>query len=62
VGHRTQIAQEAPNALLGGPEPLTVRNLEAVVDWGAAQDYVRAMWLILSQESASDYGVARGEV
>jgi GDPmannose 4,6-dehydratase len=34
--------------------------LEAVVDWGAAQDYVRAMWLMLQQEHPEDYVVANG--
>ncbi len=29
-------------------------------DWGYAGDYVRAMWLMLQQDSASDYVVATG--
>ena len=30
-------------------------------DWGHAQDYVRAMWLMLQQDKADDYVVATGE-
>jgi GDPmannose 4,6-dehydratase len=56
----TQIARAAALASLGRPEPLAVRDLEAVVDWGHARDYVRAMWLMLRQESAEDYIVASG--
>lgn len=56
----TQIARAAALASLGRPEPLGVKDLEAVVDWGAAQDYVRAMWLMLHQEVPEDYIVASG--
>ena len=36
-------------------------NLDAKRDWGFAGDYVRAMWLMLQQETADDYVVASGE-
>ncbi|MGD1941160.1 MAG: GDP-mannose 4,6-dehydratase [Leptolyngbyaceae cyanobacterium] len=36
-------------------------NLDAKRDWGYAKDYVRAMWLMLQQETADDYVVATGE-
>jgi len=36
-------------------------NLDAKRDWGHAQDYVRAMWLMLQQETADDYVIATGE-
>ncbi len=35
-------------------------DLTARRDWGFAGDYVRAMWLMLQQEHASDYVVATG--
>lgn len=35
-------------------------NLEATRDWGHARDYVRAMWLMLQQETPDDYVVATG--
>jgi len=36
-------------------------NLEAKRDWGHAKDYVKAMWLMLQQESADDYVIASNE-
>jgi GDPmannose 4,6-dehydratase len=45
---------------LGLADKLTLGNLEAKRDWGHARDYVRAMWLMLQQETASDYVVATG--
>ena len=56
----TQIARAAALASLGRPEPLVVRDLEAIVDWGAAQDYVRAMWLMLQRDTPDEYIVASG--
>src|SRR5919202_320536 len=45
---------------LGLARTLPLGNLEAKRDWGHARDYVRAMWLMLQQETASDYVVATG--
>jgi len=36
-------------------------NIEACRDWGHAEDYVRAMWLMLQQETPDDYVIATGE-
>jgi GDPmannose 4,6-dehydratase len=36
-------------------------NLDAKRDWGFAGDYVKAMWLMLQQDSPGDYVVATGE-
>lgn len=36
-------------------------NLEARRDWGYAPDYVKAMWLMLQQETPDDYIIATGE-
>ena len=36
-------------------------NLDAKRDWGFAGDYVKAMWLMLQQESPDDYVIATGE-
>jgi GDPmannose 4,6-dehydratase len=57
----TLIAEAAAKASLGMPARLSLRDLEARVDWGAAQDYVRAMWLTLQQDSGDDYIIASGE-
>lgn len=45
---------------LGLATELPMGNLEATRDWGHAKDYVRAMWLMLQQETADDYVVATG--
>ena len=40
---------------------LRLGNLEARRDWGYAEDYVRAMWLMLQQDEPDDYVIATGE-
>ena len=40
---------------------LRMGNLEAQRDWGYAADYVRAMWLMVQQDSPEDFVVASGE-
>lgn len=46
---------------LGLADSLALGNLDATRDWGHARDYVRAMWLMLQQESADDYVIATGQ-
>ncbi|MGH9341505.1 MAG: GDP-mannose 4,6-dehydratase [Acidobacteriota bacterium] len=45
---------------LGLADELPLGNLQAARDWGFAGDYVRAMWLMLQQESPDDYVVGTG--
>jgi len=45
---------------LGLAKELPLGNLEAKRDWGHARDYVRAMWLMLQQDTPDDYVVATG--
>lgn len=45
----------------GEADELLLGNLEALRDWGHARDYVRAMHLMLQQESPRDYVIATGE-
>jgi GDPmannose 4,6-dehydratase len=45
---------------LGLAHELPLGNLDALRDWGHAQDYVRAMWLMLQQEKPEDFVVATG--
>lgn len=45
---------------LGLQKELRLGNLDAQRDWGFAGDYVRAMWLMLQQDSPDDYVVATG--
>jgi GDPmannose 4,6-dehydratase len=40
--------------------PLQLGNLDATRDWGHAKDYVRAMWLMLQQETPEDLVIATG--
>ncbi|MFZ4518994.1 MAG: GDP-mannose 4,6-dehydratase [Microthrixaceae bacterium] len=46
---------------LGMATELRLGNLEAERDWGFAGDYVRAMYLMLQQDTPDDYVVATGE-
>lgn len=45
---------------LGLARELALGNLDAKRDWGHARDYVRAMWLMLQQDTPNDYVVATG--
>jgi len=45
---------------LGQADSLGLGNLDACRDWGFAGDYVRAMWLMLQQDTADDYVIATG--
>jgi GDPmannose 4,6-dehydratase len=45
---------------LGLADTLALGNLDAQRDWGFAGDYVRAMWLMLQQNTADDYVIATG--
>ena len=46
---------------LGLADRLPLGNLKAKRDWGFAGDYVRAMWLMLQQETPDDFVVGTGE-
>ena len=46
---------------LGRADALRLGNLDACRDWGFAGDYVRAMWLMLQQDTPDDFVVATGE-
>lgn len=45
----------------GLQKELFLGNLDSKRDWGFAGDYVRAMWLMLQQETPDDYVIATGE-
>jgi GDPmannose 4,6-dehydratase len=46
---------------MGLTQELRLGNLEARRDWGYAEDYVKAMWLMLQQDTPEDYAIATGE-
>ena len=45
----------------GQQDILYLGNLNAKRDWGHAQDFVEAMWLMLQQEEPDDYVIATGQ-
>lgn len=45
---------------LGLAKELRLGNIDAKRDWGHSRDYVRAMWLMLQQETPDDYVIATG--
>ncbi|MGW5122457.1 GDP-mannose 4,6-dehydratase [Streptomyces sp. NPDC004069] len=47
---------------LGLQDTLALGNMDAVRDWGYAGDYVRAMHLMLQQDTADDYVIGTGEM
>jgi GDPmannose 4,6-dehydratase len=56
-----KVTWHAAKISLGLAKELRVGNLDAQRDWGFAGDYVRAMWLMLQQDTPDDYVVATGE-
>lgn len=46
---------------LGLQDCLELGNMDAKRDWGHSKDYVRAMWLMLQQETPDDYVIATSE-
>ena len=59
VGRKITLA--VANIHRGKQKTLKLGNLEAKRDWGDAEDYVRAMWMMLQQPTADDYVIATGE-
>jgi GDPmannose 4,6-dehydratase len=41
-------------------EPIELGNMDARRDWGHAQDYVEAMWLMLQAEKPDDFVISTG--
>lgn len=56
-----KVVKSAVQIKLGLDDKLELGNLDAYRDWGHSKDYVRAMHLILQQESPDDWVVATGE-
>ena len=55
-----KITRAVAKIVNGSKKKLYLGNLDAVRDWGYAKEYVESMWLMLQQESPSDYVVATG--
>jgi len=56
----TQIINAAIDVFNGKSVKLEINNLNAEVDWGSAEDYVEAMWLILQCEKSDNYIISSG--
>jgi len=56
-----KITDAAARIKLGLQDHVELGNMDAKRDWGHAQDYVHAMWLMLQQSEPDDYVVATGE-
>lgn len=55
-----KITRAAAKIALGQQDCLYLGNLSAQRDWGHAKDYIKAMWLILQQDTPTDYVIATG--
>ena len=56
-----KITRAVARIKMGLQNKLYLGNLNARRDWGYAPDYVRAMWLMLQQDTADDYVIGTGE-
>ena len=56
-----KITRAVGRILLGLQKKLTLGNLDASRDWGFAGDYVKAMHLMMTHKTPSDWVVATGE-
>jgi GDPmannose 4,6-dehydratase len=55
-----KITTALANITRGKQEFLTLGNLNSLRDWGHAQDFVQAMWLMLQQDQPDDYVISTG--
>jgi len=55
-----KVVKAAVQIKYGLKNELALGNLEATRDWGHAEDFVEAMWLILQQDKPNDYVCATG--
>lgn len=56
-----KITYHAAMIKLSMTDELRLGNLDARRDWGFAGDYVRAMWMMLQEDTPTDYVIATGE-
>ena len=55
-----KIVKGARDVITGNLDMIRLGNLDARRDWGHAEDYVEAMWLMMQQETDGEYVVASG--
>lgn len=56
-----KITDALDNISKGKQECLYLGNMNALRDWGHAKDYIRAMWLMLQQDTPEDYVISTGK-
>ncbi len=56
-----KITRGLARVVTGLDECLFLGNLNALRDWGHAKDYVQLQWLMLQQDTPTDYVIATGE-
>lgn len=55
-----KITRAASKIALGLDDKLYLGNMDSKRDWGHAEDYVEAMWLMLQQDKPEDFVIATG--
>jgi len=55
-----KITRAVAKISLGQQEVIELGNIDSKRDWGHAQDYVEAMWLMLQRETPEDYVISTG--
>jgi GDPmannose 4,6-dehydratase len=53
-----KVTSNTAHIMTGRKEKILLGNLDSLRDWGHAKDYVKAMWMMLQQETPEDYVVA----
>jgi GDPmannose 4,6-dehydratase len=56
-----KVSHNVARIKLGMAKELPLGNLDAERDWGFAGDYVEAMWMMLQQDTPSDFVIATGQ-
>ena len=56
-----KITRGIANIATGIDSCLYMGNLDALRDWGHAEDYVRMQWLMLQQDTPEDYVISTGK-
>jgi GDPmannose 4,6-dehydratase len=56
-----KISMAVAKIALGLQDLIYLGNLDAKRDWGHAEDYAKAMWLILQQDQPDDFVIATGK-
>jgi GDPmannose 4,6-dehydratase len=56
-----KITRAVAHIVAGRQDHLYLGNLDASRDWGYARDFVKAIWLMLQQDTPDDYVIGTGE-